>query len=860
MSYTINRFNGAELTVVTDATVDETLNIKLIGKNYAGYGEMQNENFVYLLENFAGKSQPSRPLSGQLWYDTDNNRLKFYDVSSQFRSLAGINVQAGSPTGAGSSVGEFWYDSTNSQLHAWNGSKYTLIGPQGDDVGGTVIRARLVYALAGGPYYVLEATVDSKSVFLVSNHGAFTLVPASDTKNTGLGEYNNSIIRPGINLAGTNSLGVTDSSYNWRFSGTATDSERLGGYLSSNLPVVDTVVLRNDAGAITATNGIFSGTYIKLPTGTPTNPEGGMLRYNSGQFLGFNGTDWLDLGEIGQQGTFSLVGGGGSSPSITLSGGSGNPITFAVDTGSSVTLSQSGNLITIGGGGGSGGAYSLAISNASGSSAQLLLMNGSSIATTIQLSGTNITFGGSGTDLQIIGDPGQGGGSVTGVSTNIPGLIFNTPGTTPLLTLNLAAPPAEWGTLPYLDGTPAGVYISGNSTAGSVGIGFRNSRSGGGTGYIGVGSGLGLNSTTVVLTARSVTPVVGSSDYSTVFRVNSTTANLGTLFSGIAVSKVVNYSELFTNRPNDPSNTGTGLLITHNSSGTTPFKGYIGCTASALQLVSPSMSANVSTANGALGFKLFINSATKFVFDDKGIHHGSAEGDEYQVTFNSAINTGSNNNTVRGILIQGNSAVSGTDSARDNFGGIIFGNQKFTNSDPTTYGFIGCTAAATSIISDKKVNIASGNGSDVAVATTTRLSVTTAGIVVTGTINGQTIGSDIRLKDVTGKIQNPLEKISQLTGYHFKFNKLGLEYGLPEGPQLGLTAQDVKAILPELVVNLHLKNNEFDNSKVEDPYLGVLYDKLVPLLVEGIKEQTNTINSLTDRVTQLEQLVKKLVA
>ena len=51
MPYQIDRYAGTTLTTVQDGTVDQTTNLKLVGKNYAGYGEIQNENFVHLLEN-----------------------------------------------------------------------------------------------------------------------------------------------------------------------------------------------------------------------------------------------------------------------------------------------------------------------------------------------------------------------------------------------------------------------------------------------------------------------------------------------------------------------------------------------------------------------------------------------------------------------------------------------------------------------------------------------------------------------------------------------------------------------------------------------------------------------------------------
>ena len=56
MPYTINKYSGPPITVVADGTIDSTLDIKLIGKNYAGYGEVQNENLVFMLENFSSSS------------------------------------------------------------------------------------------------------------------------------------------------------------------------------------------------------------------------------------------------------------------------------------------------------------------------------------------------------------------------------------------------------------------------------------------------------------------------------------------------------------------------------------------------------------------------------------------------------------------------------------------------------------------------------------------------------------------------------------------------------------------------------------------------------------------------------------
>jgi hypothetical protein len=87
MPYSIDRFNGTTLTVIEDGTIDTTTDIKLIGKNYAGYGEVQNENFLHLLESFSGTTAPPRPISGQIWFDSGTKKLKFYDSTSRSISL-----------------------------------------------------------------------------------------------------------------------------------------------------------------------------------------------------------------------------------------------------------------------------------------------------------------------------------------------------------------------------------------------------------------------------------------------------------------------------------------------------------------------------------------------------------------------------------------------------------------------------------------------------------------------------------------------------------------------------------------------------------------------------------------------------
>ena len=173
MAYTINRYNGAQITVVADGTIDTTLDVKLIGKNYAGYGEIQNENLVFLLENFASPTQPPRPLSGQVWFDSSSNKLKFYD-GTKFKTTGGAEVATTPPTGL--SEGDFWWDKANTQLHAWTGTRFELIGPQG--VAGsatTQMRSASLIDTNGSPHAVIQGISNGQTIFTVSADADFTL-------------------------------------------------------------------------------------------------------------------------------------------------------------------------------------------------------------------------------------------------------------------------------------------------------------------------------------------------------------------------------------------------------------------------------------------------------------------------------------------------------------------------------------------------------------------------------------------------------------------------------------------------------------------------------------------------------------
>ena len=130
MSYRINRTDGELLIDLTDGIIDNTTtDITLIGKNYKGFGEYFNENFVKLLENFASTSQPANPMVGQIWFDKQDTRLKVYD-GVNFRAASGSIVSSSQPSNL--TTGDIWIDNLNNKLYLFDGTDLVLVGPTYD--------------------------------------------------------------------------------------------------------------------------------------------------------------------------------------------------------------------------------------------------------------------------------------------------------------------------------------------------------------------------------------------------------------------------------------------------------------------------------------------------------------------------------------------------------------------------------------------------------------------------------------------------------------------------------------------------------------------------------------------------------
>jgi hypothetical protein len=116
------------------------------------------------------------------------------------------------------------------------------------------------------------------------------------------------------------------------------------------------------------------------------------------------------------------------------------------------------------------------------------------------------------------------------------------------------------------------------------------------------------------------------------------------------------------------------------------------------------------------------------------------------------------------------------------------------------------------------------------------------GITATGNITAYY--SDRRLKNILGNIDNPLDKIQKLNGVYYEENELAKSFGYDSDcKQVGLIAQEVEEVLPEII---HLA--PFDDDKgvsiSGENYMTVQYDRVIPLLVESIKELKKEIEEL----------------
>ena len=214
MAYSINKTDGTLLATVADGQVDDlSTDITLIGKNYSGFGESLNENFIKLLENFAGTSRPEHPIRGQIWFDASEAKLKVY-TGTGFVPVSSASISNSQPSQPG--AGDLWFNNISKQLYFYDGVSFILLGPaysQAQGLSGFKVET------------ILDSLNSSRVVTYLYNNGILLGIFAKDTFTPKLNieGFSGSII-PGFN-AGT-LAGI-------KFNVTATNADRLDTVIAS---------------------------------------------------------------------------------------------------------------------------------------------------------------------------------------------------------------------------------------------------------------------------------------------------------------------------------------------------------------------------------------------------------------------------------------------------------------------------------------------------------------------------------------------------------------------------------------------------------------------------------------------------
>lgn len=233
-------------------------------------------------------------------------------------------------------------------------------------------------------------------------------------------------------------------------------------------------------------------------------------------------------------------------------------------------------------------------------------------------------------------------------------------------------------------------------------------------------------------------------------------------------------------------------------------------------------------------------------FIDSGLSYNASNNTLTATTFVGALNnnltlntfgtgiSGSasyNNSGITTFTVTSNATSSGTTS-----GTIV---SRGTNGDFTA-GTITASLVGTATSASTAANLSFGSANQVVFKDASNNATTSSNLTFDG--NNLSVGGDIiafasdeRLKENIQPLENALDKVLALSGFTYNFNKIGESLGF-DGTitYVGVSAQEVQAVLPEAVKPAPADSN----------YITVQYEKLVPLLIEAIKELKSEINEL----------------
>ena len=275
MAYTIVKSDGTVLTTVPDGTINTTsTSIGLPGRNYAGYGQTLDTNFVHQLENFADTTPPANPIRGQLWYNTNNSTLYVCPTDGEANALAWLALTSTSSGGTTT----FGAVTVTGNVQANNLAATNNLSGNAASLNYITVSANANIATAN----ITSATIGTLTTTTITTGANSTAGSLTGTWTVNGGLTGNAIILTNGNLfignsAGANLYGVRTDKYMYSngdpisFAGTYSNSN-VASYLptyNGNVLTVQTQATVLTTGANT-TAGTMTGNWT-LSTGSRLN-------------------------------------------------------------------------------------------------------------------------------------------------------------------------------------------------------------------------------------------------------------------------------------------------------------------------------------------------------------------------------------------------------------------------------------------------------------------------------------------------------------------------------------------------------------------------------------------------------------
>ena len=781
MAYTLNHTNS-NLTpiVVPDGQIDNSTSLKFVGKTVQNYGGIIDQNFLQLLESFSSPAAPGsatnvvgalaanrqQPVTGQIWHDSANDDLKYYNGTG-FKKIGGAIASGAEPKNV--KEGDLWLDNGvpgNPLLKMRTNNTWITVGPAGAQA---TVTGELLLDNTMETHKAITFNIDGMPYAILSNDETTYRTRLSATDSSPIpGFYT---VGPGLNIADTGQV------LGNRFWGTATGAEKI---LLPQAPGLGDVFLTAHDFIRANAAGFTTGSI------TVKNNTGLTLGASNQITMSFTNLDF-NINNIASNGNtrFSTKDSGGTAHNVLNLFGNGNATfggdlnligalhTNQITTGTmnltgnyATTNTTSGSLVVAGGIGLSGNV------NAGGSAR---------FAGNVNLFGGGMSIGYANTDATA----GRGSLTINGSTDSVAWFRANE-----VVKGLIQATSSGF----YLRGSQAPVYVLTNDVNPIV---------------------LQTNLTTRMVIDGVGNVAVGTTDTGTYkMAVNGTfNANGNISESGHPTLNSANFNNYV------PTLNGIGAYGTWDISIT----GAVGGTAAHANEAYMLNLGNLSTQFVKYNGWASTNPGYQYTGSGDGIFGFSAvngnvnvyaDGDFYANSVNKVLNAGNFNTYAPTLTGNGASgtwtiSISGTAATATTAAALVTTNNYTVQDLSATRNIAATNSIAATVDISAGRNISAGGY------------ITAVGDIYAFNTSDRTLKTNIK------PIKNALDKLCTLSGNTFDWTKEHLETKPEQYRQandVGVIAQEVADVLPEAVMTR------------PDGTMAVDYTKIVPLLVEAVKE------------------------